>query len=130
MFASFHLLRNNHTSVTIPAYYLIIYFGLLFTLLHSTMGSDHKPENSAADPYENNQDQNPPKDLSPNAEKPAEDASADIPTSNSEDDASSKARQRQERFKALQARAVCFPLNSSFHGFSSMFCQLNCSSEN
>ncbi|RJE20631.1 pre-mRNA-splicing factor SYF2 [Aspergillus sclerotialis] len=69
------------------------------------MGSDHKPESPAANPSERNQDHNPAKDPSPNTEKPTEDASADIPTSNSEDGAASKARQRQERFKALQARA-------------------------
>lgn len=80
------------------------------------MGSDRKSKNPTAKPTDKNHDltspsndveQSEPKDPSPNTEKSTEESSRNTPADSNEDDAAAKARQRQERFKALQSRAVC-----------------------
>jgi len=51
-----------------------------------------------------------------NSKKSADGGSADATAEKEEDDAAAKARQRQERFKALQARAVSAPTMDSITG--------------
>ena len=76
-----------------------------------TMTSTDNTEGSGSRPSHNNEDTSPSCDIEqtegenqPNTAKPSVVPAADTP--DNEDDAATKARKRQERFKALQARAV------------------------
>lgn len=66
------------------------------------MASENKSEN-VTNPPDTKEVPGDVEQATPNTEKPSEDTSAD----SNGDDAATNARKRQERFKALQARAVC-----------------------